>query len=97
MKRSMIAWLSGTSLVALATLGLGIAALVLTLDDDSPGQPISGGVFGRFDTPSGDFDNPGAFDPNPPRGGPTSQLGLQVQQDDGGAGHQRRRAGIAHR
>jgi membrane-associated protease RseP (regulator of RpoE activity) len=44
MKRSMIAWLSGTSLVALAALGLGIAALVLTLDDD--GLVVSGVVPG---------------------------------------------------
>lgn len=83
MKRSMIAWLGGTSLVALAALGLGIAALVLTLDDD-PAQPTAGSVFGLFDTPSGDFDNPGASDPPRPRGGPAAQLGLQVQQDDDG-------------
>jgi membrane-associated protease RseP (regulator of RpoE activity) len=84
MKRSMIAWLSGISLVALAALGLGIAALVLSLDDDDPAAPITGALFGRFDAPSGDFDDPGRFDPSPARGGPAGQLGLQVQQDGDG-------------
>lgn len=77
MKRSMIAWLSGTSLVALAALGLGIAALVLTLDNDEPAPSLASSTFGRFDVPAGPALSPSRSDSN-------GQLGLQVQQDDDG-------------
>ena len=49
MERHTIAWLSGASLIALAALGLGIAALVVALDDDDPGLPLASGAFGRFE------------------------------------------------
>ena len=77
MKRSMIAWLSGASLVALAALGLGIAALVLALDNDDPAPPLGTTTFGRFDVPAGSALIRSRSDCN-------GRLGLQVQQDDDG-------------
>ena len=77
MKRSMIAWLSGTSLVALAALVLGIAALILTLDNNEPVPSLASATFGRFDIPAGSALSPSRSDSD-------GKLGLQVQQDDDG-------------